>query len=183
MRMTVRSLAPLSGLRIQCCCEWWHRLHMRLGSRVAVSMAGICSSDLTPRLGISIRHRFSPKRTNKQKNTNKSIVLVYSGCGNKNTIGWGAQGAKLSHSSRGWGWRDRAQAACTFSERSGPASWLLDGDGPLLTCPHRAQGARRPPPRGLFPGSPPEAPPPRPNQPRGPPPNATTLGVRVVDDT
>ena len=32
MRLRVRSLALLSGLRIQCCCELWCKLQMRIGS-------------------------------------------------------------------------------------------------------------------------------------------------------
>ena len=39
MRMWVPSLALLSELRIQICCELWHRLQTRLGSRVAVALA------------------------------------------------------------------------------------------------------------------------------------------------
>ena len=37
--MQVRSLALLSGIRIQRCRELWHRLQTRLGSRVAVALA------------------------------------------------------------------------------------------------------------------------------------------------
>ena len=39
MRLQVRSLALLSGLRIQCCHELWCRLQIWLGSDVAVAMA------------------------------------------------------------------------------------------------------------------------------------------------
>ena len=39
MRTQLRSLASLSGLRIQHCCELWCRLQMRLGSGVAVALA------------------------------------------------------------------------------------------------------------------------------------------------
>ena len=35
MRMWVRSLVLLSGLRICCCCEMWCRIQMRLGSCAA----------------------------------------------------------------------------------------------------------------------------------------------------
>ena len=58
MRMQVRSLASLSGLRIQPCCElWcWSQMWLRSGVAVAVAVAvtGSCSSDLTPSLGTSI---------------------------------------------------------------------------------------------------------------------------------
>ena len=61
MRMWVWSLAPLSGLRIQCCHELWCRLQKWLRSRiaVAVALAGSCNSYLTPSLGTSICHRYS----------------------------------------------------------------------------------------------------------------------------
>ena len=39
MRLWVRSLPLLSGLRIQCCHKLWCRSQMRLGSRVAVALA------------------------------------------------------------------------------------------------------------------------------------------------
>ena len=56
MRMQVQPLALLSGLGIQCCCELWCRLQMRLRSHVAVSVvqAGCYSFNLTPSLGTSI---------------------------------------------------------------------------------------------------------------------------------
>ena len=38
MRMQVRSLTSLSGLRIQHCHEPWCRSHTRLGSHVAVAV-------------------------------------------------------------------------------------------------------------------------------------------------
>ena len=38
MRLWVRSLAPLSGLRIWHCRELWYRLQMRLGSGIAVAL-------------------------------------------------------------------------------------------------------------------------------------------------
>uniref|UniRef100_A0A8D1UWZ7 Galanin-like peptide n=1 Tax=Sus scrofa TaxID=9823 RepID=A0A8D1UWZ7_PIG len=37
-RFQLRSLALLSGLRIQCCCELWCRLQMWLGSHIAVAV-------------------------------------------------------------------------------------------------------------------------------------------------
>ena len=39
MRMWVQSLASLSGLRIQHCCELWHRSQTWLGSHIAVALA------------------------------------------------------------------------------------------------------------------------------------------------
>ena len=55
MRLRVRSLASLSGLRIQHSCELWYRLQMQLRSCVAVAVvwASSYSSDLTPSLGNS----------------------------------------------------------------------------------------------------------------------------------
>ena len=43
MRMQVRSLALLSGLRIQHCCELWCRLQMCLGSCVALAVARLAA--------------------------------------------------------------------------------------------------------------------------------------------
>ena len=56
MRTQVRSLAPLSGLRIWCCRELWCRSQMWLGSGIAVALvqAGGCSSNSTPSLGTSM---------------------------------------------------------------------------------------------------------------------------------
>ena len=56
MRLQIRSLALLSGLRIWLCRELWCRLQMWLGSRIAVALAqaaGSYSSELTPSLGTS----------------------------------------------------------------------------------------------------------------------------------
>ena len=39
MRLRVRSLASLRGLRIRCCHELWCRSQTPLGSRVAVALA------------------------------------------------------------------------------------------------------------------------------------------------
>ena len=54
MRMLVRCLAPITGLRIPCCCQLWRSLQKQLRSGVAVAVvsAGSCSSDLTFSLGI-----------------------------------------------------------------------------------------------------------------------------------
>ena len=39
MRLRVRSLASLSGLRIWCCCELWYRSQTLLGSGIAVALS------------------------------------------------------------------------------------------------------------------------------------------------
>ena len=66
-RMQVRSLALISGLRIQRCCELWCRLQMRLGPGVpgAVGSAGCYSSDSTASLGNSICCWCGPRKTKK----------------------------------------------------------------------------------------------------------------------
>ena len=72
--MQVRSLASLSGLRIQHCRELWCRSQAWLGSGVAVAVveAGCCSSDSTLSLGTSICLWCSPKNSkNKQTKANK----------------------------------------------------------------------------------------------------------------
>ena len=68
MRMWVRSLASLSGLRIQHSCELWCRSQMLLRSWVAVALAkaGSCSSDLIPSLGTSMCHRCGPRHKRRE---------------------------------------------------------------------------------------------------------------------
>ena len=74
MRLKVRSLASLSGLKIQRCLELWYRMKMQLRSGVAVVQAGGCSSDTTPILGTSICHGCSPKKTKRFKK--KRILML-----------------------------------------------------------------------------------------------------------
>ena len=64
MRMQVRSLALLSVLGIQRCCELCCRSQTWLESCVAVAVvkAGSCSSNSTPSLGTSKCHGCGPKR-------------------------------------------------------------------------------------------------------------------------
>ena len=66
MRMQVRSLASLSGLRIWRCHELWCRLRVWLRSDVAVAQAGSYSSDGTPSLGTSICLGYGPKKGKKR---------------------------------------------------------------------------------------------------------------------
>ena len=56
MRTQVRSLASLSGLRIQSFHELWCSVQTWLGSHVTVAVvyAGSCTSNATPSLGPSI---------------------------------------------------------------------------------------------------------------------------------
>ena len=77
MRLRVRSLALLSGLRIWHCHELWCRLQTRLGSCVAVAQAGGNGSDLALSLGTSICRGSSPrngKKTKKEKEKEKFQV-------------------------------------------------------------------------------------------------------------
>ena len=82
MRTQVQSLALLSGLRIQHCCELWCGLQMRLGSciAVAVASAGGYSSSWTSSLGTSICCRCDPKKTKKKKKVNSfrfTYILIF----------------------------------------------------------------------------------------------------------
>ena len=74
MRIRVRSLALLNGLRIGRCRELWCRSQMQLGSGVAVlvAQASSCSSYSTLSLGTSICHGCSPKKKKKK------ILLIIS---------------------------------------------------------------------------------------------------------
>ena len=69
MRMQVRSLDSLSGLRIRRCRELWCRSQPWLGSCIAVALveAGSCNSDLTPSLGTSRCCRCGPKRKRRKE--------------------------------------------------------------------------------------------------------------------
>ena len=75
VRMSVQSLALLSGLRIQCCHKLRHSLQMQLRSGVAVAMvqASSCSFDATPSPGNSICCRYSSKNNN---NNNKKRMTT-----------------------------------------------------------------------------------------------------------
>ena len=74
MRLRVRSLASLSGLRIWHGRELWCRSQTRLGPGMAVAVAGSNSSNWTPSLEISICCRCSPKKTKKKKKKKKEIL-------------------------------------------------------------------------------------------------------------
>ena len=69
MRMGVQSLTLISRLRICHCCKEQCRSQTWLGSWLAVAVvkASSCSSDLTPSLGTSICHKFSPKKKKRKK--------------------------------------------------------------------------------------------------------------------
>ena len=69
MMMRVQSLVSLSGLRIRYCHKLQCRLRMQLGSGITVAVAytDCSSSDLTPRLGTSMCHRFGPKKEKKNR--------------------------------------------------------------------------------------------------------------------
>ena len=76
MRIWVRSLAPLSGLRTWCCHEPWCRSQKQLGSSTAMAMAQACtySSKLTPTPGTSICQRCSHKKKKGKEKKSKNRV-------------------------------------------------------------------------------------------------------------
>ena len=78
MRLQVRSLALISGLRLRRCRELWCRLQTRLGSCVAVAVAeaGSCSSDSTPGLGTSICCRSGPRNGKKTKKKREKRKII-----------------------------------------------------------------------------------------------------------
>ena len=68
MRTQVRSLASLSGLRIRCCGELWHRLQTaRILSCYGCGVGQGYESHSTPSLGTSIYHGHGAKKTEKKK--------------------------------------------------------------------------------------------------------------------
>ena len=80
VRIWVRSLAPLSGLRIWRCHELWYRSQMQLRSRIAVAVAqaGSCSSYTAPILETSICHGCGPRKQKKKKTRVASLDDPYS---------------------------------------------------------------------------------------------------------
>ena len=77
MRLQVRSLASLSGLSIQHCCQLWCRSQAQLGSCITVALvqAGSCRSHQTRSLGTSICHGCGPKKQKiKKKKEDFSIT-------------------------------------------------------------------------------------------------------------
>ena len=79
MRMLVRSLALLSGSGIWHCCELWCKWQTWFGFcvAVAVAVAGRCSTDSTPSLGISICCRCASKRKKEKKKKKKKRTLCH----------------------------------------------------------------------------------------------------------
>ena len=73
MKMQVRYLALLSGLRILCCHELWCLLQILLESHVAVTVAQASSYSLvlTPSLGTSMCQGCSPKKGKKKNKKTK----------------------------------------------------------------------------------------------------------------
>ena len=78
MRMLVRSLALLSGLRIWHCGELWCRSQTRLRSHIAVAavQAGSRGSDSTPSLGTSKGRGCGPKNKKKKKKERRSHYTI-----------------------------------------------------------------------------------------------------------
>ena len=75
MKLWVRSLALLSGLRIQCCHELWCRSQTQLRSQVSVVVAGSYSSNSTPSLGTFICRGCGPRKKCTKKRSPKNIYL------------------------------------------------------------------------------------------------------------
>ena len=65
MKMRIRSLAPLSGLRIWRCQELWHRSQTCI--RAGIAVASSCSSHSTPSLRTYLCHRCGPKKKKKER--------------------------------------------------------------------------------------------------------------------
>ena len=78
MRMGVRSLASLSGLRTQGHRELWRRSQMWLRSRITVSVAqaGSYSSNAAPSLGTSKCHTGSSKKKKKKGFSGHSFFFL-----------------------------------------------------------------------------------------------------------
>ena len=120
MRIWVRFLALLSGLRIQCYHELWCRLQTWLGSHVAVALAvaSSCSSNSTLSLATSICHRCSPEKQKKKKKKEKKerkkrrlcLVLLFT-----------------HYQGLAWGWESVVPAEQGTLEDPQPARCSLNG--------------------------------------------------------
>ena len=77
VRMQIQSLALFSGLRIQCCCDLWHRSQIQLRSCMAVAalQPSSCSSNSTPNFGTSVCHRHGPKKKEKKSEEAKDGIF------------------------------------------------------------------------------------------------------------
>jgi len=81
MRTQVPSLALLSGLRIWLCGKPWCRSQRQLKSRVAMAVAGSCSSNSAPTLRTSICHRCGPTKVKKKrKKKSQCLMLAVKAC-------------------------------------------------------------------------------------------------------
>ena len=67
MRIWVRALGLLSGLRILCCHELWYSSKTWFSSCIVVAVAGSYNSDSMPSLETSICHRVALKSKRKKK--------------------------------------------------------------------------------------------------------------------
>ena len=74
MRLRVRSLALLSGLRIRCCRELWCRLQTRLGSGMAVAVhtaaapIQLLAWELPYAAGVALKTNKQKKKKEKKRN-------------------------------------------------------------------------------------------------------------------
>ena len=85
MRLRVRSLASLSGLRIQCCLELWCGSQMRLGSPallwlwhrlVATAPMGPLAWELPYATGMALE-KTKKKKKKKEKKSFIEVLLIY----------------------------------------------------------------------------------------------------------
>ena len=75
MRLWVRSLASLSGIRIQHCCELWCRLQrwLRCGIAVAMVWTSGYSSHWTPSMGTPYAAALDKTKKKKKKKKKKTL--------------------------------------------------------------------------------------------------------------
>ena len=77
VRTQIRSLALVSGLRLQSCRKLWCMPWMRFRSCIAIVVeAGSCSSSWTPSMGTSICHKCGSKKQKKKKKKKIKIKKI-----------------------------------------------------------------------------------------------------------
>ena len=57
MRLRVRSLSSISGLKIRCCHELWYRSQTRLGSGVAVALIRLLAWEPPYATGAALKNK------------------------------------------------------------------------------------------------------------------------------
>ena len=127
MRIWVRVLASLSGLRFWNCHKWQHGLQMWLRCCVAVATvsAGHCSSSSSPSLGTSKCCMYSPKKKNEWTLVETMVsewwwIVLGSSVVTKVPPGWGCWWVRLCSCRGSWVYRKSLCRPLNFAVNLNP---------------------------------------------------------------